>query len=79
MIPLVAVALLLRDAVRRRVLSAAYPRLMPPHPPPPTHHHPNRPLCIAAGCANGALAQMLHFASILLPSASKVRCYASSS
>ena len=31
-------------------------------PPPPTT--PNRPLCRAAGCANGALAQILHFASI---------------
>ena len=43
-----AAALWSRDAVRHRVLPAAYPRLMPHHhpPPPATHHHPNRPLCM---------------------------------
>ena len=68
MIPLLAVALWLRDAVRHRVLSAAYPRLEP-HPPPPP---PNRPLEISARRPNGALPQMLHFPSELVPCALKV-------
>ena len=41
-----------------------------PHPPPATHPPPKSTTFVeplAVGCVNGALAQMVHCASVLLP------------